>query len=664
MIMANATFNMISLNVRGLNNLSKRKAVLRWLAKGKYDIILLQETHSTLELERVWHDDWSGPIFFSHGTSSSKGCCILIRDTLDFKPISLLAANDGRMLIIQCLVANDPVTIVNVYAPNKETDRVRFMKDLDAKMSDKGVSNLNDIIMGGDWNVIRDPELDKLGGNLNTNQNCPDQIDLLITKYNLNNTWRIKNPCTRRYTWRQSNPLIQCRLDYWLISDSLFDKVVNLDIKPSIRSDHSAITVQFEDIPCAHKGPNFWKFNSNLLKENDYMQTMRNKLKLWCEEYNIEDKRLKWEIIKFEIRKFTIEYSKRRRYEANERQKRLERQLCELERNLTTENRVSKYNEVKQELKQIGDEKINGQIIRSKVRWHEEGERSTKYFLGLEKAKAVKKHLQKLKLKDGRITTDPKEILSAQVDFYRKLYSSKLQDNPSTYNFFDHTITLNDVDRDDCEGAITIKECEEALHTFKNDKSPGNDGITSEFYKHFWGELSHIIVDGFNFSYEKGKLATSQKQAIISLIDKGKDRLFLENWRPISLLNVDYKIASKVLAQRLHDKIPKLVSLNQTGFVKGRYMNDTIRTLHDIVDFCKFTSTEGLLLMIDFEKAFDTLEWDFLFQTLEKMNFGQSFINWVKLFYNDIESCVSNNGVSSPYFKLERGVRQGDPLSA
>ena len=193
---------------------------------------------------------------------------------------------------------------------------------------------------------------------------------------------------------------------------------------------------------------------------------MRKKLKLWCEEYNIEDKRLKWEIIKFEIKKFTIEYSKRRRYEANERQKRLERQLCELERNLTTENRVSKYNEVKQELKQIDDEKINGHIIRSKVRWHEEGERSTKYFWGLEKARAVKKHLQELKLKDGIITTDPKEILSAQVDFYRKFYSSKLQDNQTAYNFFDHTITLNDVDRDDCEGAITIKECEEALHTF------------------------------------------------------------------------------------------------------------------------------------------------------------------------------------------------------
>ena len=212
-----------------------------------------------------------------------------------------------------------------------------ILQDLDAKMFDKGVSNFNDIIMGGDRNVIIDPELDKTGGNLNINQNCADKIDLLMTKYNLNDTWRIKNPCTRRYTWRQSNPLIQYRLDYWLISDSLFDKVVNLNIKPSIRSDHSAITVQFENIPSTHNGPNFWKLNSNLLKENDYTQTMGDKLKLWCEEYNIEDKRLKWEIIKFEIRKFTIEYCKRRSCETNERQKRLERQLCELERNLTRE---------------------------------------------------------------------------------------------------------------------------------------------------------------------------------------------------------------------------------------------------------------------------------------------------------------------------------------
>jgi len=127
---------------------------------------------------------------------------------------------------------------------------------------------------------------------------------------------------------------------------------------------------------------------------------------------------------------------------------------------------------------------------------------------------------------------------------------------------------------------------------------------------------------------------------------------------------VDYKIASKVIAQRIDDKIPKLINITQTGFVKGRYMADTIRTVQDVIEYSHLTNNKGLLMMIDFKKAFDTLNRNFLFEVLQKMNFGPSFISWVKLFYNNIESCISNNGTSSSYFPLKRGVRQGDPLSS
>ena len=120
---------------------------------------------------------------------------------------------------------------------------------------------------------------------------------------------------------------------------------------------------------------------------------------------------------------------------------------------------------------------------------------------------------------------------------------------------------------------------------------------------------------------------------------------------------------SKTLAYRLHDKIPKLVGINQTGFVKGRFINDTVRTLYDTIENCKENNENGLILMADFKKAFDSLEWNFILRTLEKMNFGQSFIKWIRVFYEDIESCIINNGKTSPYFKVKRGVRQGDPLS-
>lgn len=285
--------------------------------------------------------------------------------------------------------------------------------------------------------------------------------------------------------------------------------------------------------------------------------------------------------------------------------------------------------------------------------------------MGLEKSRSIKKHIRKLNISEESVSTEPQVILRTIADFYKQLYSSNVITNETEYgDMFTGIRTLANTDSDSCEGAITLKECTEVVNSLKKNKSPGNDGLTNEFYQYFWPQINEWVIDSFNSAYESGELSTSQKQAVITLLDKGKDRMFIENWRPISLLNVDYKIASKVLTKRLDDIIPKVIGINQTGFVKGRFINDTIRTMYDIIEYCKQTETSGLFMMVDFQKAFDSLEWNFLFKTLECMKFGPSFRKWVKLFYCNIESCVINNGTTSPFFKLERGVRQGDPLSA
>ena len=167
-----------------------------------------------------------------------------------------------------------------------------------------------------------------------------------------------------------------------------------------------------------------------------------------------------------------------------------------------------------------------------------------------------------------------------------------------------------------------------------------------------------------NYGLNKGELSFSQKQAVITLIEKeGKDRRFVKNWRPISLLNTDYKIISKVLATRICSVIPILIHSDQNGFVKGRFIGESVRTISDIMDFTKYNNIPGILLFLDFEKAFDYLEWHYLFCTLLRMNFGIKFVNFVKTLYRNISSCVMNNGRTSQYFSVQRGVRQGDPLS-
>ena len=197
-----------------------------------------------------------------------------------------------------------------------------------------------------------------------------------------------------------------------------------------------------------------------------------------------------------------------------------------------------------------------------------------------------------------------------------------------------------------------------------NNKSSGNDGFTKEFYVSFWGELGSFLVRTLNFCHEMDELTSSQRQAVISLIEKkDKDKRYIKNWRPISLLNVDLKIASKALTARIKKVIGSVILYDQTAYVKGRYIGESIRLIQDIIEYADEMDEEGILFSSDIEKAFDSVYHTFIFTTLKKFGFGPDFIQWVKTLLNRPESCVMKNGKSTGYFGLERGTRQGDPLS-
>ena len=224
---------------------------------------------------------------------------------------------------------------------------------------------------------------------------------------------------------------------------------------------------------------------------------------------------------------------------------------------------------------------------------------------------------------------------------------------------------LNDEQRKNCEGSLTENECLNALKCFQKNKSPGNDGFTAEFYCFLWNpQLGKTMVNSFNYGFHKGELSISQRQSIIRLIPKkNKNLLYLKNSRPISLLNVDYKIACEALALGLKKVLPAIINNTQTGYVEGRFIDENIRLISDILNFTADQDIEGIALFIDFEKAFDSLEWKYLFKALDTFQFGSDFKTWVKTLYTNISSCIINNGFASEPFTLKRGVRQGCPLS-
>ena len=131
----------------------------------------------------------------------------------------------------------------------------------------------------------------------------------------------------------------------------------------------------------------------------------------------------------------------------------------------------------------------------------------------------------------------------------------------------------------------------------------------------------------------------------------------------ITLLNTDYKIAAKAIANRFQNVLPKLINSDQTGFPKGRCICENIRLIDGLINHTAARNIPGLLMFLDLEKSFDSVEWYFIWKTLSSFNFGSSLINWIKLCYCSIESCVLDNGWASSYFTPERVVRQGCPLS-
>ena len=199
---------------------------------------------------------------------------------------------------------------------------------------------------------------------------------------------------------------------------------------------------------------------------------------------------------------------------------------------------------------------------------------------------------------------------------------------------------------------------------YVHEKSPGTDGFGAEFFKCFWKQLGPFVVRVLNKAFEDGELSTTQKEGIITCIPKGdKPRDNIKNWRPISLLNVIYNTGSSCIANRIKRVLPSLIDDDQTGLISNRYMGDNVRLIYDLINYLNTKNKPGLLLCLDFEKAFDSPDWRFMFRALRAFGFGKDLCRWIDTFYKNIKSTVIVNGQTTQWFTVERGCRQGDPIS-
>lgn len=217
-----------------------------------------------------------------------------------------------------------------------------------------------------------------------------------------------------------------------------------------------------------------------------------------------------------------------------------------------------------------------------------------------------------------------------------------------------------DIKRQYVNRPFTMEELHSALKELNKNKSPGSDGITPEFYLHFWDLIKDAFMQSLEFSLEEGTLTDGQRLGVITLLPKKNlDKTLISNWRPITLLNSDVKIISKALANRLQYCVKDVVSEDQSGFIRGRSIITNLNNIQAVIDHSADSGNSGALLAVDYAKAFDTVRWDLIFHALKLFGFGDFILTVVRMMFKNIKSCTYNAGYTSDSIFPARGIRQG-----
>ena len=651
-----------SLNVNGLAERHKRTQVFESLKSFYFDILFLQETHLANDTQgKAWENDWGGQCVWSPGSNRSSGVAAFVHPKSSVKIIQFHADLAGRVLSVKVEHEQHYFQVINIYAPNNPGERELFFDDLWRFK----FPNL-DTILVGDFNCIPDVILDKWGGDDGSGNRAISQLHAFTDSLSLEDYYRVSNPNGKIFTWFNASHSIGSRLDRFYTPKTWRSRVINHALTPFTYSDHSLITLKFSHGPRKSRGRGVWKLNTQLLKSESFCSAVESFWTEWQEHKPVfSDPRVWWDAGKLQIKEMAIAHSVTRARENKQTRRRLEQEfrliMARGDANTATDH--TRLTEIKSLLKALDDQVIQGSIVRSREQWIEHGEQPTKYFYQLEQSRQTRNAITALR--DGAETvTSDKNILRVCREFYSNLYTAEpvdLECQDWLLNQLDKSLTSEDQAK--CEGTLTLSECLEALNQMSTNKAPGADGLPTEFYQRFWGLLGEDLVATLNFSFVHGMLSDSQRQGIIRLLFKKDDPLLLKNWRPISLLNTDYKICTKVLANRLRKVLSVILHEDQTCGVPGRSIFENLFLLRDTLDYVNHKELSAVIISLDQEKAFDRVNHAFLQRILERFNFGPNFRQWVQTVYTDISSSVLNNGWLSSKFSLTRGVRQGCPLS-
>ena len=654
----NNSINTCTLNVNGLLDRQCQFSLKEFLLQNKVDILFLQETHvSNLKVIKELENYFDCfKCFWNFGTPFSKGTAIFISYNLNFNVIKYHKDLDGRFQFVDVNIDDIIYRLINIYAPNDDKDRCEFFEDVYPY-----VMTTNNKIFGGDFNCIGNPKIDKIGGNINRGKIGFENLRNIINDFELFDVYRLFKPNDVNVTWHSK--CTSCRLDRLYFSNCIKPLIKNCYNVPFSFSDHDSVIVSFTNDSAIKKGKSYWKFNSSILNDNVFVKKFRE----WFIDFSdgLDICSEVWDYFKENIKTFCIKYCKEKNKVKYKVIKDLEKKyflLCKEEK-LTPGEFFEQISDLKEQIKQFHLDNFKGSQIRSKAKFLDNSEKPNKYFFRKEIKKGKKKNISEIKTGDVTYTQND-DIIKQFVDFYTDLFTDEEIDDDVCNFFLEDLPVLDEFEKDVCDNPVTMDEILVSLKGMENSKSPGPDGLTKEFYFKFIDIFGPMLLKLYENIFYEDSLSESQKMSYITLICKDPvNHDNVKNYRPISLMNIDVKILSKLICNRMSVVTNNIIGIDQTCALKGRSILDNAHLHRNVVDYCNQKNINCAFISLDQEKAFDKIVHKFLFKVLEKFNFGPKLIKWIKILYHDLNSCIIVNNFISQPVKISRSVKQGCSLS-
>ena len=688
------SLQLLSLNVNGLRERQKRAALFAVLQAGPWHVIALQETHHATQAEAAqWCREgssptapWDGPSFWAAGTSASRGVALLFKACPLLSGVSAYSADPcGRFVAAQGNLSGNSVTMASVYAPVERQERAPFFQQRLLPAMSSGTP----LLLGGDWNCVAE-DLDLIGGQPGTRQHgFHSGLLPLQQALGLQDAFRRLHPQAREFSHTATSGASSARIDRWLVSDSLLSDVSAASVTDLILSDHYGVAVSVSPANAPPRGPGLWSMPPAIISHPTFKALMTAQIQAFLQGHPLSatlSRAARWDQLKVHIqdvaRGYCFTFHAQRTGQLRLLRVRASQARAVYVAAPDSLHALDALRHTAATLRQHRQQQAATDALRAGVLLHEYGDQSTYYFHHLHKQRQQATAITHLQQQQGSpvadlCTADGRQQASNIIVSFFSADSPTGMFKQLPTDLSAQQALLSSLDRQlpsdaqqACEGAeqgITLEELQAALKLSARGKKPGSDGLPYEFFSHFWEELGPELLAVLQeaFQTQHGlSLPASMTQGVITLLYKGRgSTALLDSYRPITLLNSDYKLLAKALATRFGPALQHVIDPTQTAFVPGRWIGDNVLCHLEEVEYLQQTGQPGCMVFLDFSKAYDRLSRPWVLDCMSTMGFGQRACKWVSIMLQDTSATAAFNGWQSVSFPERSGVQQGSPLS-